>query len=248
MEYSVFTKDYGILTKEIRLEDGEIVKDGSQCRMASGSVKIVSAINLLEFSEQLKGLQQNQAIGLSVTANEKEIAIRIKVKKALKDAPDPDAVARTKDYFTFKTQPTIMLLDYDPEKGKPSLSVDEVYVLLLQLVPELIGCEVLALGSTSSGLYREGEAPPEVSTGGIHFYIIVDDGNKILDLGKIILKRCWLMGLGRYDISKDGKLLPRTLFDEAVYSSERLIFEAAPVLGAGIKQLPRMVRYWGAAC
>lgn len=69
IEFSVFSKDYGALTKEMRLVDDVIIKDASQCRMASGSVQTVSVANLLEFSEHLKNLTSNQAIALG-TASE----------------------------------------------------------------------------------------------------------------------------------------------------------------------------------
>lgn len=241
MEYSVFTKTYGNLTKEIRIENGDIIKDASQCRMAEGTVRKAKAANLTEFAEHLKNLKQNQAIALGVAAEcETSEVVRI-VKKGNEMG---GSISRSKDYLAFTPRPTLMLLDYDPEKGKPALSIDEGYFALINTVPELSACEVVALSSTSSGIYKEGDTPPDTSTGGTHFYIIVDDGSKIPEMGKIISARCWLKGLGRFDISKSGSLLPRTLSDEAVFSPERLIFEASPVLGEGLKQLPRTVKHW----
>ena len=119
MEYSVFTKDYGILTKEMRLENGEIIKDGSQCRMATGSVKTVTGFNLLDLAENLKNLTSNQAIGLGVPVGN-ERALRI-VTKGLEAV---GSISRSKEYFHFKEgKPALMLFDYDPEKGKPALSM-----------------------------------------------------------------------------------------------------------------------------
>lgn len=240
MEYSVFTKDYGILTKEMRLENGDIIKDGSQCRMAAGSVKAVTVSNLLQLAENLKSLTSNQAIGLGVpVGNERELRIVTKGLEAL------GSISRSKEYFHFEEgTPALMLFDYDPEKGKPALTIDEAYTGLIELYPAIKDCEVLALGSTSSGTYKESDPMPEALNGGIHFYITVDDGSKIAELGKLLANRCWLKCLGHYDISKSGALLPRTLFDEAVFSPERLIFEAPPVLGVGLKQLPRTVKHW----
>lgn len=241
VDFSVFTKIYGILTKEMRLEDGVIIKDGSQCRMANGSVQTESFSNLLKFKETLSKLSQNQAIGLGVAdecAHDK--AARI-VKKGLEAV---GAISRSKDFFHFKPKPTLMLFDYDPEKGKPALSIDEVYKLLLEIMPELSGCEVLALGSTSSGVYREGEVAPEALNGGCHLFIIVDNGVKIPELGKTLAARSWLKGYGRFDVTKSGALMQRTSFDEAVTGPERLIFRAPPVLCAGLKQLPSASKYW----
>ncbi|UOA10263.1 hypothetical protein [Methylobacter sp. S3L5C] len=241
MEYTIYSKDYGLLTKEIRLENGEIIKDSSQCRMANGAVQTVAVSNLLELAESLKNLTSSQAIGLGVPRIRSEKALRI-VKKGLEAEI---SISRTRDCVHYEElKPAFALLDYDPEKGKTALSIDEVRAYLIGLVPALKDCEMLALSSTSSGVYKESEPQPKALNGGIHYYIAVDDGSKIPELGKIIAEKCWLQGLGRFDSSKSGTLLSRTLFDEAVYSPERLIFEAPPVLGVGLKQLPRMVRHW----
>jgi hypothetical protein len=154
------------------------------------------------------------------------------------------AISRTKDFFHFKPQHTLMLFDYDPEEGKPALSLDEVRLLLLEIMPELKHCEMLALGSTSSGVYREGEAVPEAMNGGGHLYITLDDGTKIPEIGNLVAARSWLKGYGRFDISKSGALLQRTLFDEAVDGPERLVFEAKAVIGVSLKQLPRPSKHW----
>ncbi|MEQ1531059.1 MAG: hypothetical protein ABL925_17225, partial [Methylococcales bacterium] len=232
---------YGHLTKEIRLENGKITKDSTQCFMAHGEVARRNAANLLDFSEQLKSLPSNIALAIGVTdACADEQVVRI-VKKGFEVN---GAISRSKDYFRFHEGESLIMLDYDAPKDQPALSINVVYGLLLKLVPELEGCEVLALGSTSSGIYLEGETPPTSSTGGIHIYIRVSDGTKISELGKLIAGRCWIQGLGRFDVSKSGALLARVLFDESVFSPERLIFEAAPVLGDGVKQLPRIIKYW----
>jgi hypothetical protein len=76
------------------------------------------------------------------------------------------------------------------------------------------------------------------------FYVAVNGGSKIPELGKTLAARCWLTGHGRFDISKSGTLLSRSLVDEAVFSPERLIFEAQPALGPGLQQLPRVSSYW----
>lgn len=237
IELSVFSKDYGNLTKDIYSRDGEIIKDASGCRMASGTVKTQSVNDLLELKDLLSNLGSNQAIALGTCGVDN-------ANICLKGQEIEGSFARIKDNFAFRPKRTLWLLDYDPEKGKPALSIDEVRILLIKIMSAFAGCEMLALGSTSSSIYRDNEPIPETLTGGIHFYIIVKDGTKIPELGKLLTAHSWLKDFGRYDISKSGALLPRVLFDEAVSSAERLIFEAAPILGAGLKQLPRVSKYW----
>jgi len=241
MDLSVFTKDLGILTKDIRLIDGEIIKDGSQCRMANGSVQTISIKDLLAFKELLDSLNQSQAIALGTSDEcDKLQSVRV-VKKGLEKAGQ---ISRSKAFFTFKQKPALIVFDYDPQPHSPALSLDNIHKQLLELMPELVNCEILALGSTSAGLYKSEDKPPETFTGGCHLYCSVDDASKIPLIGKLLEDRSWLHGYGRFDISKSGSLLSRSLFDSSVYSPERLIFEAKPILDAGVKQLPRAFQHW----
>jgi hypothetical protein len=235
-KYSLLTKVNGILTKKMGLVDGLIVKDGSHCWMADGSIVTKEVANLLEFHENLKSLTSNQAISLGISdlspcgivtkGNERE-----------------GFISRTKDYFKLLPIPMIMAFDYDVPDGQEALRLDDVVVKLYGVLPEARGCELLVLGSTSSGVYIDNGLVPEAMNGGCHIYMIVDDGTKIPEIGRAVAIRSWLQGQGHFHLTTNGKLLARSLFDETIYSPERLIFEAAPILGAGLKQLPRAFKY-----
>jgi len=65
----------------------------------------------------------------------------------------------------------------------------------------------------------------------------IEDGNDIHRYGKTFAKRCWLANLGTYiKVSKSGSMLERQLIDDAVFSPERLVFEAKPTLAEGLSQ------------
>jgi hypothetical protein len=139
--FSVFSKDYGILTKAIRLEGAEIVKDSSQCMMSSGSVRTGTISNLAEFKDTLARLGENEAIALGGAEGAGSTSIRV-VTKAL-EAETEGAISRSKEHIQFKAgADALMLLDYDPERDKASLSIEESYAVLLEIMPELVGCEV----------------------------------------------------------------------------------------------------------
>ena len=68
---------------------------------------------------------------------------------------------------------------------------------------------------------------------GWHIYCVVKDGSQLNDLKTIrerLLARAWNAGLGHIKISKSGSELLRCSIDLAVFSPERLIFEAGPIL------------------
>jgi hypothetical protein len=151
-----------------------------------------------------------------------------------------EGIARTKENFSFKSSTSLMMLDYDGN----DYTLDEFRAKLIQLLPELSQCEMLLLGSSSSGIYKIGDNPLNLKIGGIHVYFLVNDGTKIPAIGERLKYAAWMNGYGYHKVTSDGKLLPRHLMDDAVYSPERLIFESKPILGTGIDSMERQYKYW----
>jgi hypothetical protein len=133
-----------------------------------------------------------------------------------------------------------MMLDYD--EGK--YTMDELRSQLIQLMPDLAHCEMLMIHSSSSCIYKKGDVPPCTIKGGIHTYIIVDQGIHIPQVGERLKYAAWQLGHGYHKITKNGKLLPRHLLDDSVYAPERLIFESFPIIGEGIEIRERQFNYW----
>ena len=79
---------------------------------------------------------------------------------------------------------------------------------------------------------------PKSNKRGYHVYVGgIEDGSDINRYGKAFAKWCWFYGLGTYiKVSKSGSMLERQLIDDAVFSPERLVFEAKPTLAEGLSQ------------
>jgi hypothetical protein len=128
------------------------------------------------------------------------------------------------------------LLDYD-SKGKPAyIVVKDFWAALLKVLPDLSNADRVIRNSTSSGLYRAdtGEALPE--SGGVHIYIRVKDGNDIERFLKALFERTWLAGYGWIMLGTAGQMLERRIVDRMVGASERLVFEAPPILTKPLAQ------------
>jgi putative DNA primase/helicase len=242
MEITVFSKDYGILTKEIRVESGALEKDATHCRMAQGRAELVTADSLAEARPIIEGLQPHQAMSLGTTSLF-QITKRVRIVK--KGQESATTASRTKAYFDWPDGEGLMLLDYDPKDGELAWTVDQLRDHTLSLIPELHDCEMLIMSSTSAGCYLDGEDPPMEIRGGAHILVRVKQAKRIPEIGKLIDDRSWLKGYGWVKIGKKwGARLLRALFDAAVHSPERLIFRARPVLGPGVSQLPPETRYY----
>jgi putative DNA primase/helicase len=100
---------------------------------------------------------------------------------------------------------------------------------------------MLIVPSSSSNIYKIDEEQP-IKTNKykrLHIYITIDDGTKIGDLFNRLEYVGWRNGLGYHKISSNGAQLKRHLFDSAVGSPERLVYESKPMLGEGLTQIAR---------
>jgi len=82
-------------------------------------------------------------------------------------------------------------------------------------------------------------------TNGFHIYFLVNHPEKIAELFKgssaLLHKKLWLLGHGyiKNSIPKDRKMtairqMERTIYDNTIFSPERIIFEAPPILKGGL--------------
>ena len=226
-----------LLGKEFVLDsDNNIVKH-SNALLIQGNVENVEVLGLKHLYQIIDNLKSNKAIsiGQNITSHN-----RIVTEQYANKYNPCDAIAKTKDNFSFLSRHSLMFLDYDGD----NYTLDEFRARLIQLLPELEQCEMLMVGSSSSGIYKVGDNPENSKNGGIHTYFIVDDGTKISDIGERLKYVSWIKGHGYHKVSSDGKLLPRHILDDTVYSPERMIFESTPILGKGIYSLERQHKHW----
>ena len=223
---SLVEKDNGSLTKKFFVKKGELVKDSAQCFLSSGSVETVE----LEFSDLgdfLDGLKRNQAIihGVSPHSPAKLVSRRLL-------PANPGAIARVKENFIFPDE-GIMMFDYDPPANTTPLTKDELLGRLRNLHPELASAAMLWRPSSSSNIVGE---DGKVYKGLANQRVYVEYRNPdnmdefIANLNRI----AWDSGFGHIFITAAGTALPRTFFDLAVFSPERLDFAAGADCGRGL--------------
>ena len=74
LEITVFSKDGGVLTKTIKLgKDGEVIADGSACKMAEGEAERTAIADLHALAAVIEGLGSHQAIALGTIKSTTEM-------------------------------------------------------------------------------------------------------------------------------------------------------------------------------
>jgi hypothetical protein len=238
IEITVLCKADGLpLTKRIALGPaGSLMSDGSACVMSRGTAWRFDFSRIKELSELIDQFGSDQALTLGGLRPDLPARVEVVTKRKLNGAASPNVIARTRDYFTYRSgQPALALVDYDT-RGMPHNVANKITELgglwptLVSVIPELNGVTRLERKSTSAGLFRSDTGEMLPGSGGAHVFLAVQDGEDIKRFLKALHARCWLAGLGWLMVGAGGQLLERSIVDRVVGSPEHLVFEGAPVL------------------
>ncbi len=223
VKFTKFTKPCpGIMTKDVKLVDGQIVKDGSQCWLSTGTAETIE-IPFRDLPTQLDLIEGNQAVAWGICKHQKT-----KIVKQSMEVGTPDAISRTGKHFSFpKGKPGVMMLDNDT-----GLATADFVAIVEAVMPKLIGVARIERPSCSSDIYAGDQLLTSEGTGRI--YYLVGDGSQIPRIGKALHRRLILAGHGSIQVTKSGSMLARSPADDSVWQAERLDFVAAPVLEDGL--------------
>ena len=232
IQFSLITKDVGILTKKYSLVDGELVKDSKQCYLTHGHVETIE-MEFKDLPEFLDNLKHNQAIihGITPYAPSEVVAKRLL-------STNPKAIARVKENF-FWPDEGIIMFDYDPPPGEKPLSKRDLILAIRHLHPQLREAAMVWRPSASSNIVGvNGKVYKGLENQRV--YVEYRNPENMPEFIENLKRIAWDQGHGWLYITAAGTVLPRQLFDTAVFSPERLDFAAGAVCGEGLK--PQIVK------
>lgn len=195
--------------------DGATVKKTAAAQITDGHAALKAFGSLDSFAEWLGTAGHNSAVTYGTPEHD-----ALLTTAALANG---HVIARTRQYFSFRPQPGVMMLDVDGCSDSP----DAVHATIIGAAPWLAGVKMLWRASSSSGINGCGLR-------GQRFYFCVTDASQIPRIGAKLEADLWIAGHGRIEIGAAGQLLARTLVDTSVWQPERLDFVAPPILGPGV--------------
>ena len=221
------------LTKEYRRDDkGKIVKDGTP-NFLEGVGETKSLDNLSDLAFIIDNLKSNQCISTGVfDVSPCNIVVKNKINS---ENVKEGTRARTKDHMS---QPAlgVALLDFDQSAYMPDnitcRTVEHAIDAIKMACPPFKRIGFIGRESVSSGIHKTGEEPPKYNKR-FHVYFLLKDIS-LSALKEYLEIKLWDDGNGYIDLSRNGAMLTRTIVDLAVFSPERLIYEASPVIGPGL--------------
>lgn len=218
--------------KTISIDNGELKK--SSVGLESGIAKTMS-MSPLAFGNYLTKFQAHNlciSTGINIFAENDQYEIVSKrelsgrygcrVYKGLSLQP------YAKDKKTFKYTGNrfgILHIDVDPKEGMKHIQPQDLIPLLEKLCPNLKKCHIITKYS-SSNVTINGVANPNA---GYHLYYIVPH-YLIQHIGMYLYHELWANGYGHIYNSVTGSQLEGGYIDKAVFSPERIIYTANPIL------------------
>jgi hypothetical protein len=206
--------------------------------MSSGCAYRLQFDTLNQFATHIAALQYNEAIALGALRDGIPDRIEVTTKDRLQPLNGTSAqevIARTGNYIAYRpSRPALALIDVDT-KGMPIGIRSKLEALggfwpaLESVIPGLQSAARVARPSTSTGIYRNDTSQRLRGSGGLHVFVLVEDGADIERFLKTLHARCWLQGFGWMIVGASGQLLERSLVDRTVCAPERLVFEATPI-------------------
>lgn len=238
-KFKICVIDAGNVTvsKVFSVKDGDLHKAPSSFP-ATFDFEVVEVDGAQGLDDLIDGLSHSQAIvtGLPHVKRQPDkiltkgkVVTKSKYAQLEKSGADlTGTISRSKDCFIDGN-----LLPFDIDGG--AVKFNQIQERIYQISPELKGAPMLVKGSSSYGLEVAGKAYIQ-DTINAHAYVLVEGGIDQLSRVKEPLQyRCWNLGIdARIVISKSGDMLVRQFTDEAVFSSERIIYVAPPVLEEGV--------------
>lgn len=219
-------KNYnGVLSKQILANGNKI----SVPNMIAGRCTQIGIENLKDFDDKLNQLEINEAIILGVNENQECIIVAKSIlEQERAKYPGLPIIDRTKNNFQFEKQ-AVILFDIDPDKDQniKCNSYEEVLEILYKLDSQFENAEILIRHGSSSYLYKESELIK--GAGSYHVYIMANNTDNLSSYINALKAKSFEVGCGYYKITSSGSILERYFFDSAVFSPERLVYEAGMV-------------------
>lgn len=145
VKLQVFSKN-GPITKSISVDDnGNIVKDSSQCWISQGKVETIT-VTPKDLPRFLDTIEHNQALGLS------NIDYFDGRDITTKGNEHDDVISRTSKYFPFVEGPAFILFDVDTSDEYNPENLEQVLSDMARFIPEFAQAAKIIKPSTSSNI------------------------------------------------------------------------------------------------
>jgi len=143
-----------------------------------------------------------------------------------KDLPIEGGVDRTAGTLKYVEGPAIVTFDHDPSDYAKVVveGPQELVTILLEQFPRAFAGAAFGAYDSSGSFIYDLDGNQIRGRRGFHVVFACHDAREIPGFNKRLFKRLWLTNFGYIHISRDGKALPRTIYDTKVLESQQPLF------------------------
>jgi hypothetical protein len=134
----------------------------------------------------------------------------------------------------FRANETSLMVFVVNNSGKDSPGV--VWDKLCEIDPQLRSVGYLLAYSPSSNIIDYSSDVELTGSENFHFYCLVKNGADIPRYGRAFVKRSWLQGYGRIELTESGEYLERQIVNVEAFHPNQTMCESPPTLGDGLIQ------------
>jgi hypothetical protein len=220
VRYNVLRHPSSVLVKQV-----EVNPDCSLSKKRGGQIPKGSTIST-ELKPLYKYIRDAFSGGTSQFIHPANAEIGTGIPISPKEYVVEGGVDRTASTLTYVPGPATATFDHDPSDYAKNIiaSPEELVSILAAEFPDIF-INAAWGGYDSSGSFIYKHDGTEISgRRGFHVVFAIEDATQIKVFFERLFKRLWLLGYGYIHISKDGKALPRTIFDPKVIEPQQPLF------------------------
>ena len=133
---------------------------------------------------------------------------------------------RTASTLFYVDGPATLTLDHDPSiySNTPLSGPVEFFEILTANFPDVFKFAAWGAYDSSGSFIYDNNGVELTGRRGFHMVFAVENATDIPQFGDLLFKHLWLKGFGYIHVSKDGKALPRTIFDTKVLEPQQPLF------------------------
>jgi putative DNA primase/helicase len=225
------------LAKAFRLDADGAIRKTSHAQFGRGVARTETlAGGLSDLPKLLDDLEPVECIATGVFDAS---PARVTPRGAADDGSSAHPIRHRTKEAMHQPSPGLLLFDHDPSPRMPEAirctTPAALMTLLGAALPDLEDVGWVGRGSSSSGIANAQTGEPYEGSAGLHVYTASAITN-LEGLRTYLSAKLWVAGLGYVDLASNGRRLLRTPIDLTVLSPERLIFEAPPRIGPGLRR------------